>query len=228
MEVKPMPEEKRMIESYEVKHALQLAGGEVVLAEDMAAAEPYMVCDCNRDNPFSMDVYTNISVSADYLEVMHEFLRRAAMRVSFIEAERSQRGVTHIPLTADDCITGSHREHYKDRLVVIKPETLTPSARTADRQLLLALSGNGCSPDARGTAVFCKNLFTGETARWERFDVAGIIDPAKMPSWAAEKLAALQKPVEKESVLARLDAAKKDAERDNPAPKEHRSKGLEL
>lgn len=223
-----MPDEKRMIESYEVKHALHLAGGEVVLAEDKAAAEPFMVCDCNRDNPFSIDVYTNIAVSADYLETMHEFLKRAAMRVSFIEAERSLRGVTNIPLTADDCINDSHRENYKNRLVVIKPEKMTPSARTADKQLLLAENGNGCNPEARGTAVFCKNLFTGETARWERYDVAGIIDPAKMPSWAAEKLAALQKPVEKQSVLARLDAAKKDAGRDAAAPKEQKNKGPEL
>lgn len=219
-----MPDEKRMIESYEVKHALHLAGGEVILAEDETAAEPYMVCDCNRNNPFNIDEYSNIGVSADYLEVMHEFLKRAAMRVSFIETERSQRGVTNVPLTAADCIKNSNRENYTDQLIVIKPEMLTPSARTADKQLLLAQNGNGCSPDALGTAVFCKNLFTGETARWERYHVAGIIDPAKMPEWAAENLAALKNTPEKTSVLARLEAAKKQAGRGNPIQNEHKDK----
>lgn len=223
-----MPDDKRMIENYEVKHALHLVGGEVILAEDMAAAEPYMVCDCNRDNPLSIDVYSNISVSADYLETMREFLRRSAMRVSFIEAERSQRGVAPVPLTADDCIKDSHRENYKNRLVVIKPESLTPSARTADKQLLLATGGNGCNPDARGMAVFCTNLFTGKSARWERYDVAGIIDPAKMPSWAAEKLAVLQQPVEKQSILARLEIAKQDAVLGATTSKEHKNKRPEL
>lgn len=33
-----MADEKRMIETYEVKHALHLSGGEVVLAEDASAA----------------------------------------------------------------------------------------------------------------------------------------------------------------------------------------------
>ena len=223
-----MPDEKRMIESYEVKHALHIMGSEVIMAEDSAAAEPFMVCDCNRDNPFGMEVYTNIGVSADYLEVAREFLKRATERVELVEAERAERGVTHIPLTAADCIKNSHRENYANQLIVIKPEKLTPSARTADRQLLLAENGNGCSPDALGTAVFCKNLFTGETARWERFDVAGIIDPAKMPSWAAERLAAIQKPVERESVIARLNAAKQEVGCENTTPKEHKNKGPEL
>lgn len=223
-----MSEEKRMIESYEVKHALHLADFEVILAEDNATAEPYMVCDCNRDNPFGVDVYTNIAISADYLEVMHEFLRRASMRVSFIEAERSLRGITHTPLTEDDCLKGSRDWNYKNQLVVIKPEKMTPSARTADHQLLFATGGNGCWPEARGTAVFCTNLFTGESARWERYDIAGVIDPAKIPEWAAEKLAALQKPVEKQSILVRLHAAKKDASQSTPPSKEQKSKGPEL
>lgn len=191
-----MSDEKRMVDSYEVKTAIHIGGKEIVLAEDTAAAEPFMVCDCTHDNPFSIDVYDNIAVSADYLTIMLNFSYRLSEQVQRIDAERARRGISNQPLTAADCIKGSHRANYKNQLIVIKPETLTPSARTADHQLLLATGGNGCRPDARGMAVFCKNLFTGESARWERYDVAGIIDPAKMPEWTAEKLAALQKPRE--------------------------------
>lgn len=188
-----MTDEKRMIENYEVKHAIHLSGGEVILAEDASTAEPFMVCDCSWDNPFSVDVYSNIVVSADYLEVMKEFLNRAAQRVELIEKERTLRGVSNIPLTDDDCIPGSRGWNYENRLIVIKPEKLTPAARTADHQLLLATGGNGCALEALGTAVFCTNLFTGESMRWERHHVAGIIRPDRMPEWAVEKLLVLQK-----------------------------------
>lgn len=196
-----MDEEKRMIQNYEVKHAIHLAGGEVVLAEDSSAAEPFMVCDCSWDNPFSVDVYTNIMVGTDYLDAMKEFLERVIRRVEQIEQERSLRGISPVPLTCEDCITGSQHGNYTNQLIVIRPERLAPAARTADHQLLLATSGNGCSPDALGTAVFCQNLFTGESMRWERYHIVGIIRPDRMPEWAAEKLAALKKIEEKESAL---------------------------
>jgi len=215
-----MADEKRMIENYEIKQAIHLAGGEVVLAEDASAAEPFMVCDCSWDNPFSVEVYSNIAVSADYLEAIKEFLNRAAQRVELIEQERSKRGISHIPLTADDCIPGSRGWNYQNQLIVIQPEKITPSARTADHQLLLATGGNGCDPGARGTAVFCTNLFTGKGTRWERYHVAGVIRPDRLPEWAAQKLEVLQKPKEKQSLLGKLEAAKKAAARGNPAPKE--------
>lgn len=193
-----MSDEKRMAGSYEVKTAIHIGGKEIVFAEDKAADEPYMVCDCHRDNPFNIDVYDNIAVSGDYLTIMLNFSYRLSEQVQRIDAERARRGISNQPLTADDCLKNSRHWNYKDQLVVISPEKLTPSARTADHQLLLATGGNGCRPDARGTAVFCKNLFTGESARWERYDIAGIIDPHKMPEWVVEKLAALQKPQEQQ------------------------------
>lgn len=194
-----MEDEKRMIETYEVKQAIHLAGGEVVLAEDASAAEPFLVCDCSWDNPFSVDVYTNIAVGADYLEAMKEFLERVARRVEQIEQERSLRSISPVSLTAEDCIPKSQHGNYTNQLIVIRPERLAPAARTADHQLLLATGGNGCSPDALGTAVFCQNLFTGESMRWERHHVAGIIRPDRIPEWAAEKLTALKKATEKET-----------------------------
>jgi hypothetical protein len=61
-----------------------------------------------------------------------------------------------------------------------------------------------------------------------------------MPAWAVEKLAALRKTMEKavthgagrdsgkQSVLAKLETAKRDAGRDNPAPEKRQNKGQEL
>lgn len=220
--------EKRMIESYEVKTALHIGGKQLLIAEDEQAVLPFMVADCTWDNPLGVDVYSNVGISADYLEVLTEFINRVSEQVKQIEAERAERGISSVPLTVDDCVKGSQRWNYENQLVVIKPEKLTPSVRTADRQLLLATGGAGCNPESSGTTVFCTNLFTGQSVAWKRNNVAGVIDPAKMPEWAAEKLVALQKPVEKESILARLEAAKNDAARGNPPTKEQKHQGLDL
>jgi len=224
-----MDSEKRMIEGYEVKTAIHMGGREIIFAVNNDAAKPYMACNCTWDNPLSIEIYDRAAVSADYLEIMTEFLNRASEQVKEIETERAERGITAVPLTAADCTPGSNRAHYKNQLIVIKPESMTPAARTADHQLVLATGGFGCNPEARGQAVFCKNLFTGKETRWERYDVAGIIRSDRMPEWAKDKLAALQKPVEKTSVLGRLDNAKKDAARDAAKPtRPHKDKEPEL
>lgn len=190
-EVTIVDDEKRMIQSYEVKTAIHIGGKEIVLAENLASSEPYMVCNCQWDNPLGADIYDKAEASADYIEAMTEFLGRVASEVERLQDRRTERGVTGEPLTAADCIPGSSSANYENQLVVIKPDKMVASARTADEQLLFAVSGNGCSPDARGRAVFCKNLFTGETVRWERTDVTGIILPDRIPAWAHEKLQGL-------------------------------------
>lgn len=221
-----MPDEKRMIEGYEVKHAVQLGGGEVILAENKAAAEPYLVCDCSWDNPFGVDEYKNGIVSDDFLEVMKEFTTRLTTRVEAVEAERIQRGLPHKPLTAADCIPKSTESHYEGHVVVIKPEKLSAECRSADFQLGLCTGGNGARFNAIGRAVFCTNLYTGKSARRERVDIAGIISPDKLPEWAKEKLDALQKPAEKASVVEAIKVG-----RDTSQPKtskKHNKSGPEL
>ena len=183
-----MDDIKRSIQGYEVKTAIHIGSKEIIFAENISEPEPYMVCNCKWDNPFSIEVYEQAFVGENYLEMMTAFLERVSDEVHAITKQREERGVSHIPLTVKDCIENSHRDNYIGKLIVIKPESMTPSARTADNQLLLATGGNGCNPEARGSAVFCKNLFTGNETRWERYDVAGIIHPENIPAWAHEKL----------------------------------------
>ena len=186
-----MDNEKRMIQDYEVKTAIHIGEKEIVFAENIASDDPYMVCDCSWANPLSMEVYSNAVGSRDYIEAMEAFVSRVTAAVEQVKDQRVERGITGEPLTASDCIPGSNSEHYEGKLIIIKPESMTASARTADQQLLVATGGNGCNPNARGQAVFCKDLFTGKTLRWERYDVAGIAAPERIPAWAQEKLQAL-------------------------------------
>jgi len=156
-----------------------------------------MVCNCQWDNPLGIDVYDKMAVGTDYLEAMTEFLDRASAQVQHVREQRGERGVANEPLTVSDCVPGSKNAHYMNQLVVIKPENMIASARTADEQLLLATNGFGCDPDARGQAVYCKNLITGKSVRWERYDVAGIILPERIPEWAHERLRDMGITVEK-------------------------------
>ena len=62
------------------------------------------------------------------------------------------------------------------------------SYRTADCQLGFALSGFGCTPGARGRAVYFEELYSGERCRWDASDILGVANPEKIPDWAKEKL----------------------------------------
>jgi len=191
-----MSEETRKIDNYGVQAAIHIDGKEIILAEDMSSADPYMVCDCHWDNPLSIDTYDNALVGTDYLEAMDVFLRRVSDALEAVRSRRAERKITDEPLTAADCIPDSNMADYENKLVVIKPERMAASARSADEQLVMAISGNGCNPNARGQAVFCTNLFTGKTTRWDRHDIAGIIQPERIPKWAFQRLTELSSPKE--------------------------------
>lgn len=56
--------------------------------------------------------------------------------------------------------------------------------------------GFGASANARGSAVFCKNLYDGKNTRYERMDVLGEVKPERMPDWAKEKAAAFSRTIQ--------------------------------
>lgn len=222
-----MSDEKRVIEGYEETNCVRLAGCEVILAENKTAAEPYMVCDCTWENPFGADEFRNGIVSADYLEIMQEFTRRLTERCQSIEEERAQRGIPLQPLTVADCDPNSKDMDMTGCVVVIKPENLSPEYRSIDHQLALCTHGNGARPKAHGRSVFCTNLYDGKSARWDRHHIAGIIPAEQLPDWAREKLAALQKSAEKESVIDKIRQSEQNAAHEKPSQKKHDKGGPE-
>ena len=56
-----------------------------------------------------------------------------------------------------------------------------------------AMGGFGCSPGARGRAVYFEELYSGERCRWDASDVLGVANPEKIPDWAKEKLREYEK-----------------------------------
>jgi hypothetical protein len=48
----------RMVDGYEIKHAIYIGNKEILFGMDETKPDaPYMVCDCTWDNPLGIDRY---------------------------------------------------------------------------------------------------------------------------------------------------------------------------
>ena len=113
------------------------------------------------------------------------------------------------------------------KLIIIKPEVLAPEYRRSEHQIKRATGGFGCSPNSRGNAVFCKDLYSGKESRFERHDVLGVADVEKLPEWAKAKLDEQQQskepsPKQPKTLKDKLEAARIKADQENAARKAER------
>ena len=92
----------------------------------------------------------------------------------------------------EHCAGSRHEQDYKGKVLVLSPDTLRETCWTPRDQLWLAEGGFGCSPHARGQAVYATCLGDGEKTRWNRSDFAGVLDGQYLPDWAREKLEELR------------------------------------
>lgn len=94
----------------------------------------------------------------------------------------------------EHCAGDPQEQDYTGKVLVMRPDTLKESRWKPRNQLWLGECGFGCSPHARGQAVFATCLGDGEQARWNRSDFAGVLDEQYLPDWAREKLEELRSP----------------------------------
>ena len=85
-----------------------------------------------------------------------------------------------------------------EKVIVIRADVLRREYQTATHQLKLCTGGFGAHPNNRGSAVFCKDLYSGKESRFERWDVLGIMPLEKLPDWAKEGLSNIQKETQKQ------------------------------
>ena len=189
--------EKRMVAQtgYKVKQSIQIGGKEILLAEDMSAKDGqfYLVCDYTENGIIAQ--YSQAETSDDYLEAVHEFTRRIDSEVESIRAEQTALGLPTALFTAEDCHPHDYGEDIRGKVVAIRADVFSPEYRRGDYQLVWVTGGNGAQTNARGRAVFCYHLNSGEHTRFERHDVQGVVK--ELPGWAQEKLTKLQAEQEK-------------------------------
>lgn len=186
-------DEKRTVDTYEVKHAICVGDKEILFGVDDRKTDcPYMVCNCTWDNPLGIDRFFKAVGSTDYLEMMMEFTARVTAQLEAVKAERAKIAVPLEPLTMEHCIPNDYGKSIENKVVVIRAERLRPEFRTADKQLVLATGGFGTAANSRGRAVYTVNLYSGKEARWNREDILGTVKPEQLPDWAKERLIQIQ------------------------------------
>lgn len=188
-------QEKRMAGDYVIIHALHIGDREIVLGENPAVVgdERYMCAFCQNNG--LMANYTEVMVSDDYPELAKLFGERVAE-----QAEKTRialngpkiQGIPNAPITAGGCEVIGHQHDLRGKIVVIKPEVLRPEYRRATCQLHLCNGGFGASPNSRGSACSCTELYSGKTSRFERSDILGVIAPENLPKWAKHYLECIQ------------------------------------
>ena len=95
------------------------------------------------------------------------------------------QGIDTTPLTEADCAVITHMDDIHDKIVVIKPNVLRREYRMATHQIKLCTGGFGASPNSRGSACFCVDLYSGRHSRFERRDILGTLTADQLPQWAA-------------------------------------------
>jgi hypothetical protein len=224
--------EKRAVGGYGILHAVRLGGAEELVGENASAGynDRYRLFQCRRDNAFGVEEYRVTFSGGDYLKAMREFTRRLNAVLDGLKLDGIYRGtpLTDRALTAGDCVPGGMDSDLKSKAVIIKPESLSPEYRHLSFQLSLATGGFGSNPDARGRAVYCTELYSGEEARWDRSDILGVASDEVLPEWAREKLAALKgEPPRKASVMKQIREAKATPKQPRKAKTPDKSRGEE-
>ena len=191
-----MEEEKRMAENYEIICSVYIGDREIVVGEDLSNTEgsKFMCAYCRPE--FIFAVYDNIMGSDDYAEIIQLFGERVAEQaVKTREALNDLRleGQDVSPLTIKDCTPISGDDDLHDRVVVIKQDALRREYQRANYQIKLCTGGFGASPNSRGNACFCVDLFSGKSSRFERYEVMGTLKEEQLPKWAKDGLEAYRK-----------------------------------
>ena len=93
-----MPNEKRMIDKFEIIHAIQVGAREVVVG--ISPEREFMCCFCTQDG--RLEHYADAMVSNNYLEIMGLYADRLKKQITAVQAMRS---TIHVPLTIWDAET---------------------------------------------------------------------------------------------------------------------------
>ena len=187
--------EKRIVGDYEIIHAVQIGDREVVVGEKPGDSDGdrYMCSLCESNG--LMALHSDVYASDHYPEIMELFGQRIseqAHRVCMELNKPKAQGIPNAALTDRDCTPISGADDLMGKVIVIRADALRREYRVATHQVKLCTGGFGASPNSRGSAIFCTDLYSGEHSRFERQDVLGIMHPEQMPKWVRHHLAVRQ------------------------------------
>ena len=184
-------EEKRMAGDYEIFQSIGVGHKEIVMGESPEACEDerFMCAYCTTNEIFAQ--YSGVMVSGDYTEILELFQERIRKETEKLREELAQpehEGINDRPVTNEGFVPITYDDDLKGKVIVIRPDVLKREYQRATRQYQLCTGGFGASPNSRGSACFCTNIYSGQESRFERRDVLGIVLEDQMPIWVREKL----------------------------------------
>lgn len=202
----PLKPETRMAGDYEIIQAFHIGDREIVLGENQNAApeDRYMCAYCDRNEIFAL--YNDVMVSDDFCEISKLYAQRLVEQAEKTRVALNTpkiQGIPNEPLTTADCNPISRADDLNDKIVVIKADVLRREYRKATNQIKLCTGGFGASPNSRGSACFCVDLYSGTTSRYERSDVLGTLEPEQLPKWAGHGLMSYRQEQKQKKVPAK-------------------------
>ena len=185
--------EKRKAGEYEVIHEMCIGEKEVIIGELSRDGEDKYMCAYYESNVVAAR-YTDVVTSGSYFEIISVYAERikeqAEKEIMFMKtADVSQEDQR--PFDYEKIKDISYKDNLEGKVIVINPYKLRREYRAAIYQLKLCIGGFGALGNARGSACMCRDLFTGKSERYERYDVLGTVDKKDLPQWASEKLKAI-------------------------------------
>ena len=180
--------QKEVIGDYEVLASVHVGEKEVVIGEKEPNNDGlrFMCGYMERTDIFNL--CNECVYSDDYIEIAHLFGSRIKEAAELFKNKDKELGIPVTVITEKDCIPDHYSHDINGKVIAIDPKVLKPEFQRADKQLYLVTGGFGASANSRGSAVFCTNLLTGKSTRYERMDVMGEVKPECIPEWAKRKL----------------------------------------
>ena len=148
-----------------------------------------MCAICTTNGLFEQ--YSDICFSGDYPEILELYGQRVTSEAEKLMTELAEikgQGIDDHPVPNTGYTPLSHEDDLNGRVVVLKPDMLKREYQRATRQYQLVTGGFGASPNSRGSACFCTNLYSGKRDRFERMDILGVVDREDLPDWAKNGL----------------------------------------
>ena len=181
-----------LFDGYGVLHSIRLDSYTHVVTQNITSEDDnYRIYKVNSGNLVGIANCALVHEHHDYLNVMREFVRQLGAGLDVLGLDRMYRGSLDFddpPLKTIDCFTDSSKLNLEGQVIAVKAGVLHPEYRSASHQLHVATGGFGCSPNARGRTVYCKNIYDSEDVRFHRGDIIGVVRPESIPTWVTEKL----------------------------------------